>query len=341
MEGLGLHRLIDTISVHPFAVPIHDITELEEIRTEQIECAINAGRDEGDIETPGQLRLHLRDFLCHCAQQEQFLANLESAEERAILATMLTKLPHRLHLDVRVFEYWRRDVLQHSIKPLQRASCMHWKLLPLIAKVVEVCDIASMTLTADSSMFQSMSIEQINSTFGAPHCLSSLTSLRLEMSRLDFLLDKTWTNVKPLEAAPRFNAFLACAVNLEELVLDYNDLEQEPPYHIDMEYVRQWPPPAGNSEWLASVLQGLHWTKLENFELHFFRLTADSLLGFLDRHKNTLTHVTLAYVAGKSTELELKGRVESLLSSRDCEIAFYAWTKEAQDESLGMYRYSG
>ena len=337
MVGLGLHRLIDTISIHPFAVPIHDFTELEEIRAEQIGCARRSGRNEDDIETLEQLQVHLWDFLCHCAQQEQFLANLESPEEKATLATVLTKLPHRLHLDVRVFEYWRRDVFQHSFELSSRASCFHWKLFPLIAKVLEVCDIASMTLTADSSMFQSMSISQIRSTFGKADCLSSLSSLRLEMSRLDFLLDKTWTNAKPLEAAPEFNAFLASAVNLEELVLCYNEMEKEPTYNPEMGYEEQWPPPAGNSEWLASVLQGLHWTKMENFELHFFRVTADSLLGFLDRHRNTLTHVTLAYVAGKSTELELKGRVNSLLSSRDCEIAFYAWTKEAQDDSLGIY----
>ena len=319
MDGLGIHKLVDTISIHPLAVPTHDIMELEEIRNEQIECYTYGAWGHDKPDPLEMVQDELWEFLRHCAQQEQFLASSEVLDEKAALATMLSMLPRRLKLNVRVFEYWCRDVYLHSLKKKSpRAPCFHWKVLSFIVTVLRLCDIGSMTLTADSSMFHSMSIQQIRSTFMS---VSSLTSLRLEMSRLDFLLDKTWMPSKHLEAAPEFNAFLACATNLEEIVLCYNDLEERDICSGEADYESQWPPPPGDGEWLALVLKGLHWPKLKKFEVHDFPVNTKMLLRFLNRHKDSLDHVTLASVTGLTT----RARVHDLLGPRGCKIDFSAY----------------
>jgi len=118
-----------------------------------------------------------------------------------------------------------------------------------------------------------------------------------------------------------FNAFLACATNLEEVVLCYNDLEERDICSGEATYESQWPPPPGDGEWLALVLKGLHWPNLKKFELHDFPVNAKMLLQFLGRHKDSLNHVTLASVTGLTT----RARVHGLLGPRGCKIDFSAY----------------
>jgi len=208
-----------------------------------------------------------------------------------------------------------------EMKP-SRASRFHWKLLPLIVKVLYVCDIAWMTLTADSSMFRSMSSDKIRSTFGSAKSLHSLTYLRLEMSRLDYHLDGTWHRTMPLEAATSFNAFLACAVNLEELVLCYNDWEIRQPYSCLIEYAAQWPPASGDADWLQDVLEGQQWAKLKKFELRGFPVAKDLLLRFLKQHKDSVLDLKLVLDMSSRTKARLTKCVRKILDPRNCNIDF-------------------
>ena len=321
VQRSGFIDLIDTINIHPFAVPLQDITELEVIRSAQEEFYAHGNPDCVSPPPMEDLQEELWVFLRYCAQQEQFLASLNSSEGKAALAMILPLLSRRLKLNVRVSEYFERYVFMQAKMNESRTSSFHWKVLPLIIKVLQVCDVVSMTMTADSSMFRSMSSQKIQSTFGTSHSLGSLTFLRLEMGRLDYLLDSTWKTKMPLEASTRFNAFLACAVNLKELVLCYNKLEIKRPY-TEVKMPPQWPPPYGDTNWLEEVLQGQHWANLEKFELRGFRVTEEMLLEFINRHKDSLLNVTLAVRRDRGSRNWLRLRIDDRLKPRHCDVHF-------------------
>jgi len=63
MSAFDLHNQIDTISIHPFAVPVHDITELEEIRNEQIENNTYHNQEHDDPDPLELLEEELWEFL--------------------------------------------------------------------------------------------------------------------------------------------------------------------------------------------------------------------------------------------------------------------------------------
>jgi len=169
-------------------------------------------------------------------------------------------------------------------------------------------------------MFQDMTIVQVQSAFRG---LSSLVSLKIEMSSLDFLLDGTWTVGKPLAAAEHFNAFLACATNLEELVLDYHELELAA-FGYEIDHPKQWPPAAEDEYWLASVLRQQQWSKLRTFEVRHFPVGCAMLLNVIKAHAQTLVNVKLTDLLSEDAdkdELELEEYLNSL-NLKVCKFAF-------------------
>jgi len=152
-------------------------------------------------------------------------------------------------------------------------------------------------------------VPQVQSTFA---CLDSLTSLKLEMSRLDFLLDGSWTSAKPLEAAKHFNTFLACAHNLEELWLDYHEFERQYRFNSELPvFDRQWPPALMDLDWLVQVLKDQHWSKLRNFKLIDFRVHARTLSEFLGTHRKSLKNLILRIDCGDD-ERDLQACLDTL-----------------------------
>lgn len=270
----GFHTIVDTIEVQPFSVPTHDIGDIEAERNEEIKVTTygDLGVDEPDpLE---ELQEELLTFLRQCGQQETFLESIATTEGKKNLDAVLLALPKRLKLNVKVFEYFMRDTLlglakKHEIAGTQkRAMAFHWNVLPVVSQILNTCDIASMYLTAGSCLFQDMTRSDVSR---ASSGMQSLVSLQLEMSRLDFLLDGTWTRNKPLEGATSFSDFLACAKNLQALVICYHELEQREFKIYMIEYDKQWPPAFEDSFWTAEVLQSQSWAKLRTFELRDFK----------------------------------------------------------------------
>jgi len=89
VQRSGFIDLIDSINIHPFAVPLQDITELEVIRSAQEEFYARGNPDCVSPPPMEDLQEELWVFLRYCAQQEQFLASLNSSEGKAALAMIL------------------------------------------------------------------------------------------------------------------------------------------------------------------------------------------------------------------------------------------------------------
>ena len=321
----GFINLIDTIVVHPFAVPVHDTAKLEARRIEEIECGSDGG-GEGEPDRLKLLEEEVRNFSRQRLEQEQFFDCVMSEEGAARLGALLSMLPKRLKLNVEVFEYWPRDTLAALAKADNSADCFHWKALPIIVRILRICDISSLALTGDSSMFHDMSVSGIKSMFGGIDTFHSLTSIQLEMSKVDFFLDATMRKFKPLQAAHSFNAFLSCAVNLEELTLSYDEFEEKGSEYY-LQWREEWKPTPGDSSWLALVLKGQKWEKLTNFELRDFQVTTAVMLEFLGAHKDTLLHVTLEYITDKSREAELQKCIRELSLSRGCKVDYRGYMR--------------
>lgn len=80
LQSLDVPAFVDTIEIQPFSVPACDITELEEERNHEIECATYGGWSEDEPDPLGQLQEERWIFLRQSGQQDQFLETVTSPE---------------------------------------------------------------------------------------------------------------------------------------------------------------------------------------------------------------------------------------------------------------------
>jgi hypothetical protein len=172
---------IDTIELHPLTIAAHDITEIRAERIVEVESGTYGawGYDDPDpLEVlEEELWIYLRQWHWH----DQFVAAIRSPQELESCVGPLQSLSKELNLKVKVYEYWFRNTLINKYsgkKGPRRAEIEHWRVIPLFVEIVRNCSVRTLHITADSSMFQNMSLETVRSSF-AP--LGSLTSLVLDV----------------------------------------------------------------------------------------------------------------------------------------------------------------
>lgn len=221
--------------------------------------------------------------------EKMFLGYLNSDVGFDKLLRLLDCLPNLKHLVFKVEAtntlhdpaYMTPEQLRRRPDPgyEQQHDVTYWDCLPRLFEIIKRYSLPVVSFRADSSMFINKSIggSRVDTCLLKDAC-ASITNLELHITHND---DRALGLYDPgvfdyLFNAESFRVFLASAVNLRRLLLEY----ALPENGDDVTSI--------DSEWMHDVLRDQFWPRLRKFEVIKADFDAETMLKFLLRHRNSL-----------------------------------------------------